>query len=117
MSVFSVVIFSVALSFLYFIIRNINKNKILFEQSAIWILIGLLMGTGAIFPKIPTIISQLLGFQVTSNFVLFVAVLLLMCLLFLQTIQISKQKEDIKNLVQEFSLLKKSISESEHINE
>ena len=65
----------------------------------------------ALFPSIPGWFSRILGFQLTSNFVLFLAVILLMVLLFFQTIQISKQKEAIKDLIQEVSMVKKDIRE------
>ena len=111
MSIFSLVMLVTALLFLYFVIRGINKNKILFDQAAMWLALGILMVICALFPSIPGWFSRILGFQLTSNFVLFLAVILLMVLLFFQTIQISKQKEAIKDLIQEVSMVKKDIRE------
>ncbi|MCS4488037.1 DUF2304 domain-containing protein [Streptococcus sciuri] len=111
MSIFSLVILVTSLLFLYFVIRGINKNKILFEQAAMWLLLGFLMVFCALFPSIPEWFGNLLGFQLTSNFILFLAVIVLMVLLFLQTIQMSKQKEEIKDLIQEVSMVKKDVAE------
>ena len=54
MSIFSLVMLVTALLFLYFVIRGINKNKILFDQAAMWLVLGILMVICALFPSIPT---------------------------------------------------------------
>lgn len=117
MSVLSIVMLLTALLFLYFVVRSINKNIILFEQAAMWLILGLVMVFCALFPAVPTWFGVLLGFQLTSNFILFLAVILLMVLVFLQTLQLSKQKEETKNLIQEISILKKEQEESEKIDD
>ncbi|MBF0818576.1 DUF2304 domain-containing protein [Streptococcus acidominimus] len=114
MTIFSLVMLITALLFLYFVIRKINKNIILIDQAAMWLVLGLLMLVSALFPIIPDWLARMLGFQLTSNFILFLAIIVLMVLQFLQTLQISKQKEDIKNLIQEISMLKKGLIESEN---
>lgn len=114
MTIFSQVMLITALLFLYFVIRNINKNIMLIDQAAMWLVLGLLMLASALFPMVPARMAHMLGFQLTSNFILFLAVILLLVLLFLQTLQISKQKEDIKNLIQEISMVKTGLIESEN---
>ena len=76
MSVLSIVMLVASIFFLYLVIRNINKNNILFEQAFMWIVIA-----------------------------------------FLQTMTLSKQKEQIKHLVQELSILKSHVEEKEEKNE
>lgn len=43
MSVLSMVMLIASIFFLYLVIRNINKNNILFEQAFMWIVISLVM--------------------------------------------------------------------------
>ena len=43
MSVLSIVMLIASIFFLYLVIRNINKNNILFEQAFMWIVISLVM--------------------------------------------------------------------------
>ncbi|MFQ7801397.1 MAG: DUF2304 family protein [Coprobacillus cateniformis] len=43
MSVLSIVMLVASIFFLYLVIRNINKNNILFEQAFMWIVISLVM--------------------------------------------------------------------------
>lgn len=40
MTIQALAMFLASLGFLYFIFRNINKNKILFEHAFMWIVIG-----------------------------------------------------------------------------
>ena len=99
MSILSIVMLVASVLFLYFVFRNINQNNILFEQAFMWI--------------IPVSIAKLLGFELTSNFVMSLAIFFLLIIVFLHTISISKQKEQIKQLVQELSIMKQRMSKLE----
>ena len=110
MSVLSIVMLVASIFFLYLVIRNINKNNILFEQAFMWIVIS-------IFDVIPGYFARLLGFELTSNFLLSLAIFFLLVIAFLQTMTLSKQKEQIKHLVQELSILKSHVEEKEEKNE
>ena len=68
MSVLSMVMLIASIFFLYLVIRNINKNNILFEQAFMWIVISLVMIIISIFDAIPVYFAELLGFELTSNF-------------------------------------------------
>ena len=115
MSVLSIVMLVASIFFLYLVIRNINKNNILFEQAFMWIVISLVLI--AIFDVIPGYFARLLGFELTSNFLLSLAIFFLLVIAFLQTMTLSKQKEQIKHLVQELSILKSHVEEKEEKNE
>ena len=117
MSVLSMVMLIASIFFLYLVIRNINKNNILFEQAFMWIVISLVMIIISIFDAIPVYFSELLGFELTSNFLLSLAIFFLLVITFLQTLTVSKQKEQIKHLVQELSILKSHVEEEEEKNE
>jgi len=105
MSILSIVMLVASILFLYFVFRNINQNNILFEQAFMWIIIG--------FVLIAVSIAKLLGFELTSNFVMSLAIFFLLVIVFLHTISISKQKEQIKQLVQELSIMKQRMSKLE----
>ena len=74
MSVLSIVMLVASIFFLYLVIRNINKNNILFEQAFMWIVISLVMIIISIFDAIPVYFAELLGFELTSNFLLSLAI-------------------------------------------
>ena len=117
MSVLSIVMLVASIFFLYLVIRNINKNNILFEQSFMWIVISFVMIIISIFDVIPVYFAGLLGFELTSNFLLSLAIFFLLVLAFLQTMTLSKQKEQIKHLVQELSILKSHVETKEENDE
>ena len=108
MSVLSIVMLIASIFFLYLVIRNINKNNILFEQAFMWIVISLVMIVISVFDSIPGYFAKLLGF-LTIFFLLVIG--------FLQTMTLSKQKEQIKHLVQELSILKSHVETKEENDE
>ena len=61
MSVLSMVMLIASIFFLYLVIRNINKNNILFEQAFMWIVISLVMIIISIFDAIPVYFAELLA--------------------------------------------------------
>lgn len=106
MNIFSVVMLVIAISFSYYVIRSINKNSFLFSNAALWLIVGVVLILFSLFPRIPSFLANLFGFQLTSNFLLFLAVFLLILLTFSQSIQLSKQKTQITELIQELSMMR-----------
>ena len=87
-----------------FIVLKIRKNGLNIDDSIIWILWAIVLLVISIFPILPTIISEKLGFMSTSNFIFSVFIFFLYILLFVQSIQISKLKDKQKELIQKISL-------------
>lgn len=99
------VVFIIASFFTFlFIILKIRKNGLNIDDSIIWILWAIVLLIISIFPILPTIISEKLGFMSTSNFVFTIFIFFLYILLFIQSIQISKLKDKQKELIQKISL-------------
>ena len=105
MSVLSIVMLVASIFFLYLVIRNINKNNILFEQAFMWIVISLVMIVISIFDVIPVYFAGLLGFELTSNFLLSLAIFFLLVIAFLQTMTLSLHIELLNLFVQVLSIL------------
>ena len=105
-NIFSIIMLIVALLFLYFIVRNINTNKFLLENAAIWRVFGVIWVIFSLFPKIPASIANLFGFQITSNFLMFSAIIFLLYLVFRLSIKLSRQQNQLNILIQEISILK-----------
>lgn len=114
MNIFSFFMFIIAVSFSYFVIRNINKNSFLLSNAAMWLLVGCILVIFSLFPNIPNSLATLLGFQLTSNFLLFLAVFFLLILTFTQSVQLSKQKSQITTLIQELSMMRSKKKEEFH---
>lgn len=113
MDIFSIVMVLTALFFIYFVVRNINKNSFLLANASVWLLVGLVLLLFSLLPGIPDLLANLLGFQLASNFLLFLAVIFLLVLAFIQSVQLSKQKSQITTLIQELSLMRSETKEKE----
>lgn len=87
-----------------FIVLKIRKNGLNIDDSIIWILWAIVLLVISIFPILPTMISEKLGFMATSNFIFSIFIFFLYILLFIQSIQISKLKDKQKELIQKISL-------------
>lgn len=62
----------IIVGFLIFLIFEMLRRKILLEKYAmVWLGIGALIILGSFFPGFVNRFSQVLGFQVLSNFILF----------------------------------------------
>lgn len=105
----SMIIFS--LLFLFFVVNSIRKSTFNLEYSLLWLAVAVIMVVFAVFPSIPEYLSQFLGFETMSNFLLVMAVLFSLLQLIMFTKQITKQSNEIKRLIQEISILKKDFDE------
>ena len=84
----------------------VRKEKITVGYSIVWYLSCLVMILFSVFPEIFRFFSDLIGFEISSNFlfVLLIAFLFFICIS-LTTI-VSEQKEQIRKLIQEISIIK-----------
>lgn len=109
MTIFSMIMLLTSFLFLFFIFRSINKNKFLLENAGIWITVGIVLVVFSLFDSIPNWLSNFFGFQLTSNFLLFLAVIFLLIIVFLQSLQLSKHKNQVNIIIQELSILKSKL--------
>lgn len=96
---------SVSLLFLIFVLRIVRTKVLLLRNSLLWLLMAAFMLVLAVFPGIAITISQIIGIETPSNFVFFVAVIMLLALLFRQTVSLSKMTVQIEKLTQKLALL------------
>ena len=89
-----------------FVLHLVRKEKISIKYSLVWILPCIVLLIFVLVPGFLTWTTNLLGFQTASNMVLSLLIGLLMVITIALTVIVSKQKEQIRLLVQEVSLLK-----------
>lgn len=94
----------VSLMTLIFVVRKIRKHKLNIDDSIVWMLWALFLLILSLFPQISIWLSQLLGFESTSNFILCLFVFFIFIFHFYQSITISMLKEKNKKLIQKLSL-------------
>lgn len=90
-------------------INTVRKKRISMKYASLWIVLIIIMGIIALYPKIVMILSDLLGFEKTSNMVLLLGFFFSFYMIYIHTISISVQNEKIKLLIQEISILKEKI--------
>ena len=94
---------------LILIIHTIKKRKMSMRYGSFWIFLLILMSIAVIFPNILISISDFFGFEVASNMIFLVGFFFLFYIIFILTISLSKQKDQIKSLIQEVSILKERV--------
>lgn len=94
--------------FLLFILVTyyVKKNKISVKYSIVWYLCLLLLTLFTIFPNLLGYVTNLVGIQVSSNFLFAFMIGVLFIITLSLTIIVSEQQEKIKQLVQEISIIK-----------
>jgi len=99
--------------FFIYTIRLVRKDRAEIRNMLKWFILALILLIGSIIPDLGTSIAHLLGIGTLTSLALYflVGALLFICLKY-QISLISAEKE-IKNLVQELSLLKKKIDDGE----
>ncbi len=92
--------------FIIMVIHKVKNKNISMRYAVLWIVISIGLIFIVIFPQIVIWLSKQLGFKVTSNMIFLIGFFLQSYLLFNVTITMSKQREYIKEAIQEISILK-----------
>lgn len=108
-----VVLIIITLFYLFVILKAIKNRKMQISLSLFWIFTGIILLVAAIFPNLFGYISNLLGFETTSNMIFCITIFLAFYLIFNLTMMISKENKKTTKLVQEISLLKNKVEELE----
>lgn len=88
-----------------FITTSIRAKKVQIEDSLFWILLSAALVVIAVFPRIATGLSRLLGFQAPSNFVFVVVIAILLAKLFSLSTEVSSLRYRLNELAQEEALM------------
>jgi len=88
----------------------LKRGRIPEKYSLLWYFISLVIFILAVFPSIFTFIAKQLGFQVMSNLIIGIILVLLLFLTMALTIIASGQKKKTTLLIQEISILKEKLN-------
>ena len=94
-----------ALAMFAFIAGSVRAKKVQIEDSLFWIVLSAALVVVAIFPRIATTLSRLLGFQAPSNFVFVVVIAILLAKLFSLSTEVSSLRYRLHELAQEEALM------------
>jgi len=84
----------------------VKKNKIIIKYAIIWYISLLILMFFTLFPNLLSYITHMVGMELNSNFIFTFLITFLIVLVISLTIIVSEQKEQLKVLIQELSILK-----------
>ena len=88
-----------------FIVFELLRRSVLREKYAItWTVMSVLFVTFAIFPVLPAVISNALGFETPSNFILGLVIVLLLMVVMQLSLEVGKLEDKIQTLAEESAL-------------
>lgn len=96
-----------------YIIRLVRKRKMELKYALPWLAVSFAALIVDCFPKILSVIADLLGIATPVNALYLVAFLFSVCLLFALTVIVSRQSERIKQLVQSAALCEERVKRLE----
>lgn len=103
----------IALMFLFFIIllifNLIRKERVSIKYSIIWLTSLIVIFFFIVIPGFLSFATELLGFQTSSNMIISLLLAVLIIISIMLTVIVSKQKEQIRLLIQEISLIKEKL--------
>lgn len=105
------VVFSFLLS--VFTILLIRNGSLPVKYSLFWIMSAIMILLMGVFPKQIGAVTRLVGFEVASNFVTGVLLVILLLISLILTLIVSKQKKTLILLIQEVSILKKTVKDDD----
>lgn len=97
---------------LFLIVKTVRAKKLSMKYGSFWIFLLILMAIIVIFPNIIFKLSDLFGFEASSNMIFILAFFFLFYVIFILTTSISIQNEKIKLLIQELSTLKEQVNKN-----
>ena len=95
-----------ALIFVTIVFRAVNRRKLWLQYSLVWILLSCGLVVIAFFPGVLDYLADFMQIEVTSNLVYLIAVFILVIIAFYLTTIVSKQSDQIKTLIQIYSIEK-----------
>ena len=100
--------------FILVMISFIKKDNISIKYSLIWLFSSVAVIIMILIPNCLDWFSHLLGFELLSNMIFVIAILILFAISFSFTVIITRETEKIRLLIQEISILKSKVEELEN---
>lgn len=107
--VLKIVSISVSFIILLTVIELIRKEKLTFKYAISWMLVCVLGLLAGIFDQCLAYIAHFFGFELTSNFVFFVIIAILVFLSLMMTILLCQQDRRNKTIAQKIGILEHEI--------
>lgn len=96
---------------IYFVIilYLMQKGRIQTQYALVWLLSAVVLLVVAVFPQIIYCLSDLVGIELSTNFIFFIAAIFAILILLSLTVIVSKFTERLKRITQTQALLEKRV--------
>lgn len=112
MSYLSIAVIGFSVVLVVVVLFQIIRGRLLLRYSLLWFALAFVAFICALFPDPVFLLAHLIGFDTASNFILFVAIFLVLTIALSLSVIVSKQQAKLNNTIQELALLKHDIEES-----
>lgn len=106
LKIFAILFITLIIITIFYLLR---KDKISIKYSIVWFIPSFILLIFTIIPGLLVWTSKIMGFQTASNMVFALLICLLVIIIISLTVIVSKQKEQIRRLIQEISIIKEKI--------
>ena len=89
---------------LMFVLRKIKKSQFKIGDTLYWLFFCLFLLAMSVFPKAVSWISNLIGFEASSNFIFVAIIFLLLVKIFLLDARVSKNEDKLTKLSQKYAI-------------
>ena len=103
--VLQVFVIAFCIALLFYVLHLVAREQLLLKYSLLWLLLAVILLIAAIFPKSLFSLSELFGFETTSNFIFGVGLFCLLAITWSLSVIVSKQTIKLKNLTQRLALI------------
>ena len=100
-----------AVFFFAYTIRLVRKDKAEIRHMLKWLILALVILIGSLFPDFGSRVAHYLGIQTLTSLALFILVGSLLIISLKYQMSLISAEKQIKNLIQELSLLKKEVKD------
>ena len=112
-----IILIVAAAELVIFLLYSIKKSKMSIEDALFWMTFSVLILLFAVFPQIPSALSDLIGFQSPVNFVFLFFISILIVRDFFSNRRISQLENRIKELTQQIAIDRLDHYERRHMSE
>lgn len=112
-----IILIVAAIGLMAFLLRSIKKSKMSIEDAMFWVFFAFLILLMSIFPQVPSLLSDAIGFQSPVNFVFLFFIFILIVRDFLSNRRISQLENRVKELAQQISIDRLDHYERRHVDE
>ena len=95
------------------LVNLIRKGKIELRYALPWLFMAVVLFIMDVLPGIPEYLADAMGIALPVNMLFFLGFVFTMCILFMQSVSLSKNQKRVKQLAQEIALLKERMDAGE----